>query len=508
MSFCLPEEEKMKRLVLLVVVLGFVCLLASAAFGKIIQVPTEYSTIQAGIDAAFSGDTVQVAPGTYSENITMKSGVVIQGAGAGDNPSIHSIIDGGGSGSVVTAKGVDSAAKLDGFTITNGYYANGGGMNNSNSSPTVSNCTFSGNSASIVPSIGEGGGMYNVNSSPTVTNCIFSGNDATGLGGGMHNLMSSPTVTNCTFSENTAHQGGGMYNLQSSPTVTNCTFSGNSSDATAPGGGMRNEDSSPTVTNCSFFNNTAGTTGGGMFNHDHSSPIVANCIFYQNLANGGGYGGHEMANLASSSPTVINCTFWNEADYAMYNVNSSPTVTNCILWGHWDMMYNGAGASPVVTYSDVPNYLGNGNINADPMFVDPDGPDNILGNSDDNFHLRTSSPCIDAGDNSAPALPAIDFEGDDRRVDDPTVPDTGSGNPPIVDMGADEYIPPAPACECDLNEDGSCNGLDWLLFYPDWGRTDCTGSPDPCECDLNTDGSCNGLDWLLFYPDWGRTDCP
>jgi hypothetical protein len=63
-------------------------------------------------------------------------------------------------------------------------------------------------------------------------------------------------------------------------------------------------------------------------------------------------------------------------------------------------------------------------------------------------------------------------------------------------------------CECDLNNDGSCNGLDWLLFYPDWGRTDCTGSPDPCECDLNSDGSCNGLDWLLFYPDWGRNDCP
>ena len=450
----------MKRLVLLVVVVGFVCLLASAAFGEIIHVPTaEYPTIQAGINAASSGDTVQVAAGTYNENITMKSGVVIQGAGQG-----VSIIDGGDNGSVVTATDVDSAAKLDGFTITNGKEFNGGGMNNSNSSPTVSNCTFSGNSASIVFSVGEGGGMYNVNSSPTVTNCIFSGNDATGLGGGMHNSMSSPTVTNCTFSENTAHQGGGMYNLQSSPTVTNCTFSGNSSDATAPGGGMRNEDSSPTVTNCSFFNNTAGNNGGGMANYADSSPtvtnctfsgnsapfygggmynagsspIVANCIFYHNYV-GSPQIGWDMANLGSSSPTVINCTFWNEAGDSMYNENSSPTVTNCILWGHFEMIYNGAGASPVVTYSDVP-YPGTGNINADPMFVDPDGPDNILGNSDDNFHLRTSSPCIDAGDNSAPALPATDFEGDDRRIDDPKVPDTGSGTPPIVDMGADEYV--------------------------------------------------------------------
>ena len=454
-----------------------------------------FCKIQDGIDASSSGETVKVAAGTYYENIIMKSGVLIQGDGQG-----VSIIDGGENGSVVTATDVDSAAKLDGFTITNGYYANGGGMNNSSSSPTVSNCTFSGNSASIVPSIGEGGGMYNVNSSPTVTNCTFSGNDATGLGGGMHNLMSSPTVTNCTFSENSAHQGGGMYNLQSSPTVTNCTFSGNSSDASAPGGGMRNEDSSPTVTNCSFFNNTAGTIGGGMFNYDHSSPIVANCIFYNNLANGGVYGGHEMANLGSSSPTVVNCTFWNEADWAMYNDNSSPTVTNCILWGHFDMIYNGAGASPVVTYSDVPYYPGTGNINADPMFVDQANGD---------FHLQQGSPCTDAGDNLATALPATDFEGDDRRVDDPTVPDTGSGTPPMVDMGADEYVPPAPACECDLTTDGKCDMQDWLVFGQDWGRTDCNDpGVEECECDISQDGICDMQDWLKFGEDWGRTDCP
>jgi len=226
-----------------------------------------------------------------------------------------------------------------------------------------------------------------------------------------------------------------MYNDHSSPTVTNCTFSGNSSDASAPGGGMRNHDSSPTVTNCSFFNNTAGTTGGGMFNYDHSSPIVANCIFYKNLANGGAYGGHEMANVGSSSPTVINCTFYNEADLAMYNDNSSPTVTNCILWGHWDMIYNVGGASPVVTYSDVPNIDGTGNINADPMFVDQSNGD---------LHLQQGSPCIDAGDNSAPGLPTTDIDGDNRKIDDPKVADTGNGTPPIVDMGADEFKPVQP----------------------------------------------------------------
>jgi hypothetical protein len=67
----------------------------------------------------------------------------------------------------------------------------------------------------------------------------------------------------------------------------------------------------------------------------------------------------------------------------------------------------------------------------------------------------------------------------------------------------------AEECECDLNGDGSCDGSDWLLFYPDWGREDCNDSgAEPCACDLNGDGSCDGLDWLLFYPDWGRDDCP
>jgi hypothetical protein len=63
-------------------------------------------------------------------------------------------------------------------------------------------------------------------------------------------------------------------------------------------------------------------------------------------------------------------------------------------------------------------------------------------------------------------------------------------------------------CDCNLNNDNDCNGIDWLLFYPDWGRTDCNDPGVVCECDLNEDGTCNGLDWLMFYPDWGREDCP
>ena len=43
---------------------------------------------------------------------------------------------------------------------------------------------------------------------------------------------------------------------------------------------------------------------------------------------------------------------------------------------------------------------GSGNRAAGPLFVDPDGLDNVPGTEDDRLDLRAGSPCIDAGDNT------------------------------------------------------------------------------------------------------------
>jgi len=318
---------------------------------------TAFITIQEGIDAAFddaSGE-VWVAEGTYGEerandtgSVIMRENVHLYGGFAGDETAREqrdwethvTVIDGAaareGQAAYHVIVGADDAA-LDGLTISGGNAAGesyesedalGGGMYNSNASPTVTNCTFRGNSALL------GGGMFNELSHPTLTECTFENNSAS-AGGGMANLDSSPVLIRCMFGNNsTSHGGGGMINLAASPTLTDCTFEGNSasagggmynesycwaaltrctfeSNSARDGGGMYNRDASPTLTDCIFTGNTADSAGGAMYNYDYYSflyagPTMTDCIF---AANSTGGDGGAIFNDAGQWPAISECTF-------------------------------------------------------------------------------------------------------------------------------------------------------------------------------------------------------
>ena len=289
-----------------------------------------FDAIQEAIDAIAVGGVITVLEGSYTgqgnRDIDFEGKAFTLTSTDPQDPCVvaATIIDPNGTEEnphrgFYFHNGEDANSVLTGFTITNGYQYFGGGILCESSSPTIKNCTFSGNSTF------DGGAMCNYNgSSPTVTNCTFSGTLTTYSTGGMANyLNSSPTVTNCTFSGNSAGDGGGMGNWDnSSPTVTGCTFSGNSATGTA--GGMSNGwYCSPTITNCIFTSNSAVDRGGGMENLYNSSPTLTNCTFSGNSA--GDLGG-AIYNSGGSMPTLTNCSFsGNTADVgggAIYCENS------------------------------------------------------------------------------------------------------------------------------------------------------------------------------------------
>jgi hypothetical protein len=307
-------------------------------------------------------------------------------------------------------------------------------------------------------------------SSPTVTNCTFSGNSGAWGGGMSNSTFSSPTVTDCRFQGNTAYDGngGGMFNLGSSPTVTDCTFSANS--ATRYGGGMHNHFfSNVTVTNCYFGDNLTVSAGGGMATVNGSNAIVTNCTFSGNSA----ANGNALA-----------------FDFE----SGDMTMANCILWDGGDEIWNNNGSTININHSNVQGgWPGTGNIDSDPMCVDPANGD---------LRLLPGSPCIDAGHNNAIAgLADTDLDGNPRFVHGPVGVHTGCGEPAIVDMGAYEF-PNGTAVDirpCDIDGDGLVGLIDFTMLLNAWGP--CVEGC--CLADFDLDGSVGILDFLLMLSNWG-----
>jgi hypothetical protein len=156
-----------------------------------------------------------------------------------------------------------------------------------------------------------------------------------------------------------------------------------------------------------------------------------------------------------------------------------------------------------VSYSDIQGSwtgAGTGNLNVDPLFVDPAGGD---------CHLSPGSPCIDGGDNTSVTPDAFDVDGDGdvaeplpldldayaRFVDDPDTADTGQGTPPLVDMGACEF---QGSLLGDLDADLDVDGDDFAIF------ADCMSGPDvdcasECElADLEGDSDVDLVDFQTF----------
>jgi hypothetical protein len=299
------------------------------------------------------------------------------------------------------------------------------------------------------------GGAMLVAGDATIVGCDFDGN-AADAGGALFVQNSSPAIIGCTFRGNCAQvsDGGAMYNLYGNPALVNCLMNGNC--AAAFGGGIFSDLAALSLVNCTLSDNTA-FRGGGITNYAGVEMTLSSCIIWGNHAAKGV--GLEVQILSTSSPEVVNYSCVQDLDGA---------------------------------------YGGDGNIDADPLFADPDNGD---------YHVSAGSPCIDAGNNAAvPPGQETDLDGNPRFVDDPDSPDCWQapgtcGDPPIVDMGAYEFQGSSSCpCDCEALPDSTVDVDDFLAMLGQWG------SPGTCDCEDPPDGVVDVDDFLRIVADWGP--CP
>jgi hypothetical protein len=253
----------------------------------------DFTTITAALNSITDASTtnrylVYVAPGVYTETVTMKQYVDIEGAG-----ELTTRITQAGSASNTTGTllGANNA-ELRFLTVVNtGGNAYATAIFNNGTAPRLTHITAS----------AAGGeynyGVYNYTSSaPMMTNVTASASGGTWTYG-VRNYFSSATMTNITSSASGGTNNFGVYNISSSPTMTNVT-------ASASGGasnyGVENDNSSPTMMNV-----TTSASGGtydniGVYNYQ-CSPIINNSA----ISGSGGTNNYGIYNSAGSGTYTV-----------------------------------------------------------------------------------------------------------------------------------------------------------------------------------------------------------
>ncbi len=305
---------------------------------------------------------------------------------------------------VVLAEDLDTTSILDGVTVRS---SEGTGLRAEASSLTVRHSTFTDNAVrgvmsrlgdptfencTFIRNRGIGADVWNWDEpslDPSFIDCAFVQNGTVGLIYG-----SSRTISGCRFIRN-GHAGLRVRG-STAPHIHGCLFL-ESAQGMSSGG-------SPIIVDCRFFGNGDGITVGSGGAHVENA-ILINCVFSGNA--GSDYGALRVG-LASST-LLLNCTFMHNTGSLGGSLGAVGGVSaeNSIFWNNVTDHDVGAGIwffeyPPVVNYSVLQNWTPRpgtmGNVDLDPLFVDADGPDDIVGNDDDNLRLSMFSPVIDLGD--------------------------------------------------------------------------------------------------------------
>lgn len=321
----------MKKVSIVLNVMFFVMTAMGSSFAAIINVPDDYTTIQAAIDAAVDGDHIVIADGTYSgsgnsdltwdgsqKHLTVRS----------ENGSTAVTIDCENTNSAFVFRYSDQSVldQIQGLTIINGSASTGGAMQLYSVSPHISDCVFRSNVSET--GLGFGGAVYCIDSSAEFYQCLFEDNHVGKNGGALYAFNSNLTIDQCQFQENSASAEGGAVGLcMDNSIISNSEFSLNRSGA---GGAVHLSIAASHLISSEFSSNAAtyggaiklaeseqaviGGSGDSMNTFDSNNAPAGADLFYDgtvgNLvtATHNHFSGHPHSDVYVSPPTCFDVT--------------------------------------------------------------------------------------------------------------------------------------------------------------------------------------------------------
>lgn len=376
----------------------------------------DFFTIQAAIDAAFYDDTILVRAGTYEESINFigKEIAVVAEAGAA------STFISGLEGPVVTFESQETrSAVLQGFTITNGFASEGGGIKVQSASPSITENVIVDNLSCAGAGIGIGFGSPLILRNQIVGNAKYGCSGGIGGGGISIRGASVAEVIDNLIADNASSNGGGISLFAAGD---------------------------PTIRGNEIRDNVAAYEGGGLWLVNRSDALITQNIVHGNVATEGG-GLYWGVPSSARGPRLVNNTIAG---------NHSPMGSGILAAGFHEeaALYNNiiigklgqvavlcdgtyGDQEPIFAHNDVfsegaaayggacSDHTGErSNISRDPLFVNP---------GEDDFDIKAMSPVIDVGDTMLVDLPLEDFRRRPRPMD-------GDGDGVAeADIGAFEY---------------------------------------------------------------------
>ena len=349
--------------------------ITTMTFAEIINIPEDFETIQAGIEASEDGDVVLVEPGVYVENIDFIGRAIIVASliHTTDNPAyIYStIIDGNGEECVVSFDtDEDSSSVLKGFTIRNGYQLFGGGID------------------------------CQAGTSPLLLDLYITENAATHFGGGVYFAIHSVLyLRRSIVSDNRASYGGGIASGDAPEAFLHDVIIRNN-EAIRNGGGIYAESATYNLVNVSITDNRA-QKGGGFLGVSSHGNIMQNVTVSRNTADevGGLYFWARVERDRDVMAATISNSIIRDNGVQIFHGRTEHRRDYHLSIEYTDLE---GGRDGIQTENEPELQWGEGNFDEDPLFRNPDAGE---------YQLTSQSPCIDTGNPESPEDP------DETRAD-------------------------------------------------------------------------------------------